>query len=191
MVYGLLGYKFFWKICKTLWPPSYIHNVRSLIAMFYFCHLKNPSDVMKNIFDSIYIYFWKKIKNIRNKRVIRKINLYFFDVMKNGHIFPSKVYHFQYDHRFFFSRKIGNIRTYKEVLLQMKNHFESAFPSDFLQNVLIETLNISHFVLCSICEKRWYLSGEKKNRRKTKQCCHNDICRCKRDSFLVKLKLQK
>ena len=29
----------------------------------------------------------------------------FFDVTKNGQIFPSKVCHFQYDHRFLSSRK--------------------------------------------------------------------------------------
>ena len=42
----------------------------------------------------------------------------FFDVMKNSHFFPSKVCHFHYNHRFLFSREIGNIRTYKEVRLQ-------------------------------------------------------------------------
>ena len=34
----------------------------------------------------------------------------FFDVMKNGQIFPSKVYHFQYDHRFLFSRERGTLK---------------------------------------------------------------------------------
>ena len=37
--------------------------------------------------------------------------------MKNGQIFPSKVRHFQYDHRFLFSREMGNIRTCKEIRL--------------------------------------------------------------------------
>ena len=55
---------------------------------------------------------------IRNKCVARKINLYFFDVMKNGQIFFSKVCHFQYDNRFLFSREMGNIRSCKEVRLQ-------------------------------------------------------------------------
>ena len=49
---------------------------------------------------------------------MRKINLYFIDIMKNGQIFPSKVCHFQYDHRFRFSREMGNIRTCKEIRLQ-------------------------------------------------------------------------
>ena len=34
----------------------------------------------------------------------------FFDVMRNGQIFSSKSCHFQYDHRFLFSRETGNIR---------------------------------------------------------------------------------
>ena len=55
---------------------------------------------------------------LRNNCVFRKINLYFFGVMKNGHIFPLKVRHFQYDHRFLFSREIGNIRTWKEIRLK-------------------------------------------------------------------------
>ena len=41
------------------------------IVMFYFCHSKIPSDVMKNIFNSISPYIWEKISlltNIRNKR---------------------------------------------------------------------------------------------------------------------------
>ena len=89
----------------------YLHLIEAClevtIAIFYFCHSKNSSDVMKNIFNSwkkIYILeknfyiFLKKISlltNIRNKGVIRKINLFFFDVMKNDHIFPWRVCHFQ------------------------------------------------------------------------------------------------
>ena len=41
----------------------------------------------------------------------------FFEVIKNGQIFPSKVCHFQYDHRFLFSREMRNIRTHKEIRL--------------------------------------------------------------------------
>ena len=29
------------------------------ISIFYFCHSKNPPDIMKNIFNSIPIYVWK------------------------------------------------------------------------------------------------------------------------------------
>ena len=72
----------------------YLHLIEAClevtIAIFYFCHSKNSSDVMKNIFNSwkkIYILeknfyiFLKKISlltNIRNKGVIRKINLFFW-----------------------------------------------------------------------------------------------------------------
>ena len=41
----------------------------------------------------------------------------FFEVIKNGQIFPSKFFRFQYDHRFLFSREMGNIRTRKEIRL--------------------------------------------------------------------------
>ena len=48
----------------------------------------------------------------------------FFDVTKNGQIFPSKVSHFQYDHRFLLSREMGNIRTCKEVRLRKLTQFK-------------------------------------------------------------------
>ena len=66
--------------------------------------------------------------NIRNKCVIRKINLYyyyyyyyyfvFFDVMKYDHIISSKLWHFLYNNRFLFSREMENIRSCKEIKLQ-------------------------------------------------------------------------
>ena len=62
----------------------YLHVIQACVkvtvAMFYFSSLKNASDVMKNIFNSISIYSRKKISlltNIRSKSVIRKTNLYF------------------------------------------------------------------------------------------------------------------
>ena len=55
---------------------------------------------------------------IRNKCVRRKINLYFFDVMKNGQIFPSKVCHFQHDYRSLFTTEMGNIRSCERLRLQ-------------------------------------------------------------------------
>ena len=86
--------------------------IKVTIAMFYFCHSKNPSNIMKDIFiPSLYI-LEKKISllaNIRNKCAVRKINLYFFDVIKNDQIVPSKVCHFEYDYIIFFSRKLRNI----------------------------------------------------------------------------------
>ena len=87
----------------------YLHlievGLKVTIAMLYFYHWKNPSDIMKNIFNFISIYSWKNslITNMRNKRFTRKKNLYCFDVIKNCHIF---------------GREMGNFRTCKELRLQ-------------------------------------------------------------------------
>ena len=55
---------------------------------------------------------------MRNKWVFRKINLHFFEVMKNGQVFVSNVCHFPSNHRLLFSREMENIRKYKEVRQQ-------------------------------------------------------------------------
>ena len=94
---------------------------RGLLKSYYCYGLflpfeKPPSNIMKNVFNSISIYSSQQI--IRNKCVTRKIKLYFFDVVKNGQIFPSKVCHFQYDSRSLFSTEIGNIGSCEEVRLQ-------------------------------------------------------------------------
>ena len=87
----------------------YLHlievGLKATIAMLYFWHWKNPSDIMKNIFNFISIYSWKNslITNMRNKRFTRKKNLYCFDIIKNCHIF---------------GREMGNFRTCKELRLQ-------------------------------------------------------------------------
>ena len=54
----------------------YLHVTEACLkvinAMFYFYHSKNFSNIMKNIFNSISIYFWKKMSSltkIRNKSV--------------------------------------------------------------------------------------------------------------------------
>ena len=63
----------------------YLHVIevclKVTIAVFYFCHSKNSLNVMNNTLNPISIYSWKKIfllRNIRNKCVIRKINLNFW-----------------------------------------------------------------------------------------------------------------
>ena len=71
----------------------------------------------------------------------------FFDVVKKCHIFPSKVCHFQYGHRFPFSKETRNIRAYKDVPFKMRNHLGRVFPCYFLQNVSIETSYVSYLVL--------------------------------------------
>ena len=60
---------------------------------------------MKNDFND----FISLSTNIRDKCVIRKVNL-FSDVMKNVQIFPSEIDHFKHDRRCLFSREMGNIR---------------------------------------------------------------------------------
>ena len=88
----------------------YLHVIKAclkvIIATFKFCHSKNPLTVMKNIFNSISIYSWKKYFLLK-----------FFISWKMDK-FPANICHFQYDHRFFFTGEMGNIRTCKEVRLQ-------------------------------------------------------------------------
>ena len=48
--------------------------------------------------------------------------------MKNVKTFPSTFFHFQYDNRFLFSRKMENIRNCKEVRLQKISKFR--LPED-------------------------------------------------------------
>ena len=83
--------------------------------------------------------------------------------MKTGQIFPSKVCHFQYSHRFLSCIEMGNIRTCNEVRLQKhvksrlpgyyslwnfsiclktKNRLGRVSPSHFLQNFLKEISKI-------------------------------------------------
>ena len=58
-----------------------------------------------------------RIVQMRTK-LYKKNKSLFFDAIKNGQIFPSKVWCFQYGLRFTFSRELGNIRTCKEARLQ-------------------------------------------------------------------------
>ena len=103
----------------------YLHVIETCLevttATFYFYPSKNPSDVMKNIFNAISIYSWKKkiFFNKYKKQTCykEKISLLFW-CHENGHTFPSKICHFQYDHRFLFSREMGNSRACNEVRLQ-------------------------------------------------------------------------
>ena len=137
--------------------------------LFYFCHSKNASNIMKNIFNSISIYSWKKtflLTNIRNKCVIKKIfifwQIFFFQ------IFSSKVYYFQYDNRYHFTilvEKQGTLeraRRYvcknllnldyqdsirydiSQVTYKWRITWKELFlsPSHFLQNVLIKTSDV-------------------------------------------------
>ena len=50
--------------------------------------------------------------------MLQRKEISFFDVMKYAQFFPSEVGYFEHDHRFLFSREMGNIRRCKEVRLQ-------------------------------------------------------------------------
>ena len=68
----------------------------------------------------------------KSKCVTRKINLYIFDVVKNGQIFPSEVCYFQYGYKLQTPNKFP----------KYKNIFGRFSPFHFLQNILIQTSNI-------------------------------------------------
>ena len=66
------------------------------IATFCFCHSKNPSNIMKNVFDSLYILEKNFLVNKCKKQTCcEESKLCFLDVMRNGHVFPSEVCRFQ------------------------------------------------------------------------------------------------
>ena len=106
-------------------------------------------------------------KNIRNKCLITKTNLYFYHDLKTDQIFPSKVCHLQYNQRFYLDREMGNIRTCNETSLQKCIKFR--FPGQYLfwnvssclkiknhlgRNVLIEISNVCiknlNFLSCTL-----------------------------------------
>ena len=94
----------------------YLHVIEAClkvtIVIFFSFHSKNPSNIVKNIFNSISIYSWNKIyllANTRNKCFMRKINLYFLTIWK-----------------FLFCREMENIRTCKEIRLQKLIKFRSS-----------------------------------------------------------------
>ena len=73
-----------------------------------------------NLISSLYILEKNFLVNkYKKQRCYKENKSLFFDFMKNGPIFRSKVCHFQYDPKFLFNRRMGNIRAYKEVRLQL------------------------------------------------------------------------
>ena len=101
--------------------------------MFYFRDSKNPSSIIKDIFNSISLYFWEKISlltNIRNKCIIRKINLHFLTAWKIAKFFLQRLVIFNMIPDSFLVEKWGMCT---EVRRQKY----------FLQNILIETSNVS------------------------------------------------
>ena len=108
----------------------------------------------------LYLYiFLNKIflsTNIRNICVKRKINPYYFDVMKNDQIFSSKVCHIQYGNRFLFRReieKVGRIQIARIIfplaffkLLKMENYLGESFSFPFPANCFNRNFAMCHKV---------------------------------------------
>ena len=132
----------------------YLHVIEALwkiillINKFYFCHSKNPSDVIKIFLIPSPCIFEKNflVNKCKKQRCYTENKPLFFDVMKNDHIFLSKVCHFQHDHRFRFSRAIGNIRACKEVRLKMIRIIWEEFSFSVSAKLLIETSNVSYLL---------------------------------------------
>ena len=84
----------------------------------YYCYVlflqfdKSFRPYEKNFWFYLSIFFKKNflVNKYKKQRCYRENKSPFFDVMKNGNIFPAKVCHFQYDDRFLFSREMENIR---------------------------------------------------------------------------------
>ena len=91
------------------------------IVMLYFFHLKNISNVFHNIWSlwipSLYIFEKKGslLTYMRNKCVMREVNLYFLTLWKMVKFFLQKFFVFN---MITVSKEIGNIRTCKVMLLQ-------------------------------------------------------------------------
>ena len=143
--------------------------LKSYHCYVLFLPFKNPANVMKSVSNSIFIYSWKKSPSQQiTETLFLNAKSLFFDVLKNGQIFASKVSHFQYDNRFLFSREMGTISSWKEVtlqtiyvarivfvltlfrLLKVEESFgeSSSFPFSKLQILVLKTFKISYLVLC-------------------------------------------
>ena len=114
--------------------------------MFYFCNLENHLSIMKNVFNSISIYSWKKIPlstNIRYKCVTRKIIFLILWKMAKWN-FPSKTFHFQYDNRFLFSREMEMVFRIVFALAFFKLlKIEESFGKNFSFQFFAKCLNKS------------------------------------------------
>ena len=68
---------------------------------------------MKNVFNLIYVFYRKKkilVNKYKTQIVCYEKNNFFFDVVRNVHIFPqSEINYFEHDHRFLFSREMGTL----------------------------------------------------------------------------------
>ena len=116
-------------ICIISWFIQYIYYLstcnRRLFKSCYCYVLFFPFEKSFQHYEK-YIFVPKFSVNKYKKQMYYQENKsLFFDVMKNGQIFPSEVFHFQYDHILLFSREMGNI-TWKEIRLKKLIKFESS-----------------------------------------------------------------
>ena len=100
--------------------------LKLIIALFYFCYSNHSSNIMKNIFDSIYIFLKKSssLTNITKKYVVRRI--------------------------MYFCKNLLNLDCRDSIrfgICKMKGHLGRVSPSHFLQNVLIE--------ISCVCSKKF------------------------------------
>ena len=102
--------------------------LKLIIALFYFCHSNHSSNIMKNIFDSIYIFLKKSssLTNITKKCVVRRI--------------------------MYFCKNLLNLDCRDSIrfgICKMKGHLGRVSPSHFLQNVLIEISCVCFKTFCN------------------------------------------
>ena len=89
--------------------------------VLFFPFLGKTRQILWKLFFFPFRYIVKKIPlsiNVRHKCVITKVNLFFFGDTKKVQIFPWEIGHFERDHRFLFSKQMGNIRSCNEVRQQ-------------------------------------------------------------------------
>ena len=81
---------------------------------------------------SLYI-LEKKILVNKYKKCYKGSKSLFFRRHRNGQIFPAIVYHFQYDHRFFFGREMGKLEYARGCLYRNLSIVRKAFVLAFFK----------------------------------------------------------
>ena len=127
----------------------------------YFCHSKNYSNIRKNIFNSISLYFWKKdvlIKKYRKKMCYNENNSIFWRHEKWQKFILQKFVIFNVITDCFLTRKWGTLEHARRdiwildcrillllaffKLLENKASIRKSFSFPFLQIVLIKTSKV-------------------------------------------------
>ena len=120
----------------------------------YVLFLPNLSNI-KNIFNSISIYYWKKVSlltHMRNKCIMREINLYFLTLWKMAKFFLQK---FVVLNMITVSKEMGNIRKCKEIHLQKLIKFRLSGKYSLWQVVYKWRIIWEEFLLPISCKMFW------------------------------------